>query len=131
MEFDIPKYTADISIFQITTSSTHRGSAKGYTIIRKIMARVRKILKDETPIVVTRKAGKAKVNVTYFLIRPEDGSHHEEWRVPAGWNNSTRTDDHRGKVFCVRAPVHHSKSRLFTPDFCNRAKCRLDIGSTH
>jgi len=43
---DFYLYTVAISVFQITTSSSHKGSAEGYRYIRRTMYRVRKLLKE-------------------------------------------------------------------------------------
>ena len=85
-----------ISIFQITISKTHRGLAKGYPHIRKIMGHVRGLLKE--------KRSKATVRVGYFLVCPDDKSRHE-WQMPMGWEKWGKIDDHRGDGFCIRVPV--------------------------
>jgi len=99
-----------ISIFQITISKRHRGSAKGYSHIRKIMGHVRRLLKE--------KKSKATVKVGYFLVCPDDRS-RREWQMPVGWQKSAKINDHRGDGFCIRVPVsgHRGTLCLFAPDF--------------
>jgi len=59
----------------------------------------------------------ATVEVVYFLVIPEGGTHHQ-WKMPAGWDRTTKINDHRGDVFCVRVPVSvHGASCLFTSNF--------------
>jgi hypothetical protein len=100
IDFDRRKNTFVISLFQMTTSETHGGLAKGYPNIRKIMARVRKLLEE--------KDSNAAVKVRYFLVCPDDGS-QRKWQMPDGWNENTDTNDHRGDVFCIYIPI---KARL-------------------
>jgi len=96
IDSDPSSRTVVISIFQITISTAHGGSAKGYLPIRRIMRHVRGLLEE--------KKSKAKVEVVYFLVCPDDKSEHE-WQMPVGWEKSTTVDDHRGKAFCIRVPV--------------------------
>ena len=99
-----------ISVFQITVSSNHKGSAIGYLNIRKIMRRVRELLE--------KTGSNATVKVAYFLVCPDDGSPHQ-WQMPVDWNNNTKINDHRGDGFFIRVPVsgHRGTSRLFTLNF--------------
>ena len=86
-----------ISIFQITISPKHGGSAEGYLMVRKIIAHVRELLE-------VRNVRNVLVEIEYILVCPEDGSQHE-WQMPIGWNRGTRIDDHRGKAYYLRVPV--------------------------
>jgi len=91
----------EISIFQITTSSKHGGSSKGYDTIREIRAHVCELLE---------KAGlKVGIKVAYYLVCPEHGQY--EWRMPVGWG---KTSKHRGEAFSIRVP--RGKSWLFNPN---------------
>lgn len=54
--------TARISVFQMTISSTHRGSYNVYANIRKIVAHIKQLLKLEN------KNRQPEVKVAYFLI---------------------------------------------------------------
>ena len=91
---DRDKNTVVISIFQITISPKHGGSAEGYLLIRKIIAHVRDLLEGrEDP-----------VKIEYILVCPEDRSQHQ-WQMPVGWNAKTSINDHRGKAYCLRVPV--------------------------
>jgi len=89
--------TVVISIFQITTSPDHAGSAEGYELIRKIILHVRKLLNE--------KPQKTTVKVVYFLVCPEGGSGKSKWHMPAGWDQTTIRHDHRGEAFCLYVPV--------------------------
>ena len=102
-----------ISIFQITISKRHRGSAKGYFHIRRIMRHVRGLLKE--------KKSKATVKVGYFLVCPDDKSRHE-WEMPLGWEKSAKINDHRGDGFCIRVPVSGRCGTLclFTSSFATK-----------
>ncbi len=91
----------------MTIPSTHPGSAKGYPLIHKIMAHVRKLLKQAVL--------KATVKVAYFLVCPEGGSQHK-WQMPADWSKSVITNDHCRDVFCISVPVS-GMSCLFTSNF--------------
>ena len=105
---DLGRRTVVISVFQIATSPRHGGSGKGYTLIRKIMARVGKLLEKAKLDV--------KIKVVYFLVCPEDESQHQ-WQMPVNCNKDAGTHDHREDVFCVRVPVRRGTSCLFTPNF--------------
>ena len=97
-----------ISVFQITISSEHRGSAKGYPSIHKIMARVRELSKS------VGRGSDVKIKVKYFLVCPEDGSRYR-WRMPDGWKEGPKHYNHRGEAFCIRVP--HGMFCPFAPNF--------------
>ena len=99
-----------ISVFHITISPNHEGSAEGYLHIHKLMRRVRELLK-ETDAYVTVKAA-------YLLVCPDDGAPYQ-WRMHVGWKEYTRTNDHRGDGFRIRVPV--SGCRGIHSQFCDRA----------
>jgi len=85
-----------ISIFQITISPRHGGSADGYHLIRKIMIRVGALLKE---------AGlDATIKVAYFLVHPDSKPKHK-WEMPAGWNKNNIVNNHCGEAFCIPVPV--------------------------
>ena len=100
--------TAVISIFQITISPEHEGSAQGYLSIREIMAHMHKLLKPRKP----------NFEIAYFLVCPEGTSQHK-WQMPAGWSEKTRFYNHQGKAYYLRIPVsvRRDTSRLLTPNF--------------
>ena len=102
--------TGIISVFQMTTSKSHKGSAEGYPHIRKIMARVRNLLQ--------KGYSNPTVEVVYFLVCPHDQSQHQ-WQMPAGWEKSVERNNHRSECFCIRMPVpgHHGTLSPFTPNF--------------
>ena len=98
---------ATISILQITTSRTQGGSAEGYHLIRRIVARVHQLL-EEAAAGRTRKPRAAKkpkveveVKVVYFLVCPQHEA-QRTWKMPVGWD---KTGDHRGNVFCIPIPT--------------------------
>ena len=93
---DLYNRSVVISVFHITSSPRHEGSAKGYPFIRKIMARVRKLGKEYFNTTFN-------IEVAYFLICPEGGPDHK-WQMPVDWNKSVETNDHRGDAFCVHVP---------------------------
>ena len=101
-----------ISVFQITISSKHEGSAKGYFHIRQLKTHVRKLLEDEG-------CSAPDIKVQYFLVCPDDGT-ERRWGMPAGWGEGTK-NTHRGDVFCLRVPpsrlaVRHICSLLSSPN---------------
>ena len=59
---DMDLHMVVISVFRITISKKHEGSAEGYPHIRKIIRRVRKLLKEAD--------SNATVRVEYFLVLP-------------------------------------------------------------
>ena len=89
-----------ISVFRIPISSMHEGPAKGYPLIRKILAHIRELLSEANPEAMVE----ATVKVAYFLVCPEGQSQHE-WQMSVGWNENAQTNDHREDVFCIRVPV--------------------------
>ena len=93
---DITQNIALISIFKITISEEHGGSADGYRIIRKIMTRVRQLMKTEADV--------TEVKVAYFGICCSDRPNFQ-WKMPVGWTECTITNDHRGDVFCVKVHI--------------------------
>ena len=97
---DHDRRTVQISIFQITISPRHGGSADGYPLIRKIMTRVSKLLKGVRH--------KPKIKVTYFLVCPDSKSKYV-WQMPVDWNKYTTVRNHRGEAFCI--PVSLSESQ--------------------
>lgn len=105
----VDKSSTVISIFQITTSRVYKGSTDDYLNIRKLMTHVGKLLQEQ--------GLRTKIKVVYILVCPDDGL-HRKWEMPAGWNEDTGKNDHRGDVFCQRIPtLPHGVSRLFTPNF--------------
>jgi len=110
-----------ISIFQMTITKLHKGSAKGYPLIRGIMRRVRELFEGS--------GLEPEITVEYFLVCPKDQS-ERQWAMPAGWDDNAIINNHRGKCFCIRIPIpgHHGASRLLTPNF-DRAESWLDIAS--
>ena len=107
----VDQHTIVISIFQAAISERHTGSTEGYVHIRKIMRRVRELLQE---------GSRVTIKVAYLLVCPEDKSHYQ-WVMPAGWDDSTVLNDHRGWAYCVRIPdtTHHGISCPSTPNFRN------------
>ena len=85
---------AVVSVFQITTSTEYGGSADGYLLIRKIIARTRKLLGCGQD---------ANIRVKYILVCPEDNSQHR-WKMPNGWNEKNSISNQIGNGFCMRIP---------------------------
>jgi len=96
IDHDPVERTVVISVFQITISQNHRGSVQGYVSVRKIMNSVRNLLRQ--------KDTDAKIKVIYFLVCSEDGS-KRNWRMPNGWSDRVKRNNHRGDAFCLRVPV--------------------------
>jgi len=46
------------------------------------------------------------IEVSYFLVCPEDGSQHE-WNMPIDWNKNTTVNDHRGNAYCIHIPSEY------------------------
>lgn len=92
---DAGEDTVVISIFQITISSWHGGSAKGYKHIRKIITRVRKLLKDMR--------SKAVVKIECCLVCPGDKPQYQ-WQMPRGWCPSVRAGAPTVDAFCTPIP---------------------------
>jgi len=101
VDLDPDNCTGVISVYQITISERHEGSADGYLFIRKIMARARKLLNCP-------KGSKPNIEVKYFLVCPEDGVDHK-WKMPDGWKEKTNRYDHAGEAFCIRVPSSYFK----------------------
>jgi len=97
--FDPSKHAAVVSIFQIMTSREHGGSAEGYPLIRKIIARARTLLNCSQ---------NADISVKYILVCPEDGSQHR-WTMPEGWNEGNLFNNQIGEGFCIHIPSHYLK----------------------
>jgi len=96
IDHDRDRRTVVISIFQITISPRHGGSADGYHLIRKIMIRVGALLKE---------AGlDATIKVAYFLVHPDSKPKHK-WEMPAGWSKNNILNNHCGEAFCIPVPV--------------------------
>ena len=100
------KATAVISIFQITTSQTHYGSAEGYAVIHRIVDSVRRRIQAGIRDKKTRDQTEVKIDVVYFLVCPEDRFDHE-WHMPAGWDEITQANDHRGDCYFIRIPASY------------------------
>jgi len=105
IDHDRDRRTVVVSIFQITISPRHGGSADGYHLIREIMAHVGKLL-EETGLDAT-------IKVAYFLVCPESESQHQ-WQMPADWNRYTGIHDHRGDAFYIRIPISVHQQTFFS-----------------
>ena len=96
---DVGRRTGVISIYQITISQSHRGSADDYLLIHKIMAHARKLLNCP-------KGYDPDIKVEYFLVCPEDGVDYE-WEMPSGWDENNGHDNQAGEAFCIRIPSRY------------------------
>ena len=88
------QWSVVISVFQITISPRHEGSAKGFPF--KIMTRVRELGKEYFNATFN-------IKVAYFLVCPEGGPDHK-WQMPVDGNKSVKINDHHGDVFCICVP---------------------------
>ena len=50
------------------------------------------------------------IEVSYFLVCPDDGSQHQ-WNMPVDWEKNTTVNDHRGEAYCIRIPSEYLKVR--------------------
>jgi len=98
---DPSKYAAVVSVYQMTTSQKHKGSADGYLLIRKIIARARGLLNCPPD-------QKAHISVNYILVCPDDGAEHR-WTMPEGWDKDNSFNNQIGEGFCIRIPSHYLK----------------------
>lgn len=112
---DLHQGTIVISVFQATISPGYEESTKGYRDVREIVACVHKLLEEPG-------LGNLKVKVAYLLICPEDGCQHR-WRMPIGWSENTKINDHRGFVYCLRVPISAPHvCRVHPLQFCDLAE---------
>ena len=66
-------------------------------LIHKIMGHVRKLLPEDKHNI--------PVNVAYFLVCLLDASKHQ-WKMPVGWEQYTKIQDHRGDAYCLRISTY-------------------------
>ncbi|KAF8523376.1 hypothetical protein BU17DRAFT_86120 [Hysterangium stoloniferum] len=107
------RHSAILWILQMTISRSHEASAVGYQAICKIVAALKKQLR-ETPLPSQgkRKIRRADskqtvseplVEVRYLLISPRAQNDpvqpRKTWRFPKGWNENCKTYDHRGDAY--------------------------------
>ena len=99
---DVEGDTARISIFTITTSEEHGGSAIGYLHIGRIKTRVHDLLVEKGithPVVI----------ITYFLVCPND--RYRRWlKMPDGWGNQ-----YHGRAFSIGIPSQYVTVRRSYP----------------
>jgi hypothetical protein len=107
VDIDYPRRSAKLWIFQVTKSQLHRGSAKGYPLVRKLVSILKKQLKGERepPLKTARTRSQQTpsnpdVKVCYVLVVPKDGPRNREWQFPIGWEEGCQNDDHRPGVRC-------------------------------
>lgn len=111
----VDETTALISIFQMTVSSRHKGSADGYLNVRKIVARVKNLLRRGQKV-------KCSVEVRYFLVCPKSNPRNR-WEMPKNWGENCGNDDHRGLVFCLPIPTSGTPYS-FTPNYLSQLNRR-------
>ena len=98
---DVEDDTARISIFRITASEEHGGSAVGYHRIGRIKTRIHDLLVEEGiahPVVTT----------TYFLVCPNDKP--RQWKIPDGWDSQ-----YHGRAFSIGIPSQYVTVRRSYP----------------
>jgi hypothetical protein len=109
VDIDYPKRSATLWIFQVTKSQLHRGSAKGYLHVRKLILILKNQLTEEEPPFKTTKVTSKQspsepvVNVCYVIVvlKVEGGLENWAWQLPAGWDERCTYNDHRGNVYCL------------------------------
>ena len=82
-----------ISLFKMTISPEHKGSAKGYDLVRNIRTFVYESLGSAGPYF--------RIKVAYFLVCPGVESRYR-WTMPIGWKENAGV---HGNVFCIPIPV--------------------------
>ncbi|KAF8505283.1 hypothetical protein BU17DRAFT_57957 [Hysterangium stoloniferum] len=108
------RHSAILWILQMTMFRSHGGSAVGYRVIRKIVAALKKQLRETPPpsqkkrkITMPEADNKPTVSeplveVCYLLISPRAQNDPMQptktWRFPKGWNENWKTYDHHGDV---------------------------------
>jgi len=107
VDIDYPRRSATLWMFQVTKSQLHRGSAKGYLHVRKLISIVKNQLKEKQPPSKTAKVTSGQsssepiVDVRYVLVVPKDEPGNWQWRFPAAWDEDCKINDHRGDVYCL------------------------------
>lgn len=91
MEGDVPV----ISVFQITMSERHEGSAKGYPHLINLIAHVQELFSSVRP----GRGRKPDVKVEYFLVCPRGRNERHLWQMPKGWAQPVS-----GDVSCILVP---------------------------
>ncbi|KAF9039690.1 hypothetical protein BDZ89DRAFT_1156862 [Hymenopellis radicata] len=82
-------------VFQVSKSIVHKGSARGYVLVRKV---IKGLKKSATP-------GKSvRVKVSYLYACPRENQ-AAEWKMPKGWTKSIVKVNHQGEVFCWPIPI--------------------------
>ncbi|HEV7736854.1 MAG TPA: hypothetical protein VGO47_05695, partial [Chlamydiales bacterium] len=104
--------SAELWVFQMTTSSVHGGSSKGYKRIRSVIHRLKDQLRErQGPVPKAPKSGGKQtasdvvVKVRYILVVPkeaEEDSSKYVWQFPENWNEDVKQNDHRGDVYCLK-----------------------------
>ena len=88
--------TPIVWIFQMTIGKAHRGSGKGYDLIKLVKKRA-EIYERECAQKMRKEVG--KVELKYVLVVPSTCD-NASWSLPAGWGDAVQ-----GKVFCQRADI--------------------------
>ena len=109
VDIDHPKRSATLWIFQVTKSQLHRGSAKGYVHVRKLISILKNQMREKQPPSKSAKVTSGQspaqpvVNVNYVLVvmKVEGGPGNWEWQFPAGWDKGRAYNDHQGPVYCL------------------------------
>ena len=106
VEVDPPTKSADLWVLQMTTSPLHGGSERGYRAIRRIVADLKAMLKQEAPKKKSKKGtpGQSVSHVHYILVVPK-GDRDKQWAFPIGWNENCTRNAHRGSVYCLQVAV--------------------------
>ena len=112
IDLDHSKKSAILWALQTTTSRLHGGSARGYLMIRNIIANLKSQLGGDLPPKKTTKVADGQISSTphvrvcYLLVIPQgDHESRTQWDFPKGWNTNCVRHDHRGNVYCLEVPV--------------------------
>lgn len=117
VNLDFNAGSGELWLLQMTTSDVHKGSAKGYLVVRQIIRRIQEILivqmrqdpDDAQPAKKQRKEPPV-VKVHYVLVRSTGQLVQEEptlskWVLPNGWHINTQQVDHRGDGYLLEFPL--------------------------
>jgi len=89
-------------VFQMSISSKHGGSRKGYESIREIIA----WLKTYFGTKGKKKTKKQDVTVKYVYVVPWEKNHTKyEWHCPGGWRKGITHHNHCGEFYCLRIQI--------------------------
>ncbi|KAF8345309.1 hypothetical protein F5887DRAFT_1061853 [Amanita rubescens] len=103
-------------LLQMTTSSSHKGSPKGYLVAEDIIGQIQRQREPGQPSQAEKPdlKGKGKaveplsVEVNYVLVRPAGEKEHK-WSLPKGW-------DQERNVYLLELPLDHDINKVQKAD---------------